>query len=191
MAAPVYVGDLSDGDAATAATINNRVLPLFRALNATGGGITGVTGITDDHIDDGNIAAAKITGVAMVLDTTQTATGDKTFSGSFTLTDILVLTHSAFADADTSPSISAATVFETANTGATTIDRFDDGVEGQVVFVIADDGNTTIDINTGVAGGIRTGNGVSKTLVAGEVHAFIGFDNAGTLNFNEFARSVP
>jgi hypothetical protein len=49
-----------------------------------------------------------------------------------------------FADADSTPSVAKGNFFKTANTGATTITMFDDGLDGQFIFVVLD-GNTTID----------------------------------------------
>lgn len=52
----------------------------------------------------------------------------------------------SFADADATPSVSIPnTAFKTANTGSTTITDLIDGRSGQVVTVIFDDANTTVD----------------------------------------------
>jgi len=51
----------------------------------------------------------------------------------------------AFADADATPSVAGGYLFKTANTGATTITALDDGHEGQVIRVIFNDANTTVD----------------------------------------------
>ena len=51
----------------------------------------------------------------------------------------------SFAAGDTTPSVANGNVFKTANTGATTITMFDDGVAGQKITVIIGDGNTTLD----------------------------------------------
>jgi hypothetical protein len=49
-----------------------------------------------------------------------------------------------FADGDTTPTVAAGNVFKTANTGATTITNFDDGVANQQIVVICNDSNTTL-----------------------------------------------
>lgn len=54
----------------------------------------------------------------------------------------------AFTDADTTPSVTSGSIFETANTGATTVTAFDAGQEGQVIFVQVADGNTTFDFTS-------------------------------------------
>lgn len=51
-----------------------------------------------------------------------------------------------FTDGDSTPSVVVpTTVYKTANTGATTISDFDDGFTGQIITVLIDDANTTID----------------------------------------------
>lgn len=52
------------------------------------------------------------------------------------------------ADADATPSVEELSVLVTANTGATTITGMDDGYEGQVVLLIINDANTTIDFTS-------------------------------------------
>lgn len=69
----------------------------------------------------------------------------------------LVLTHSSkvplptlyrsfvtFADGDTTPSVRDATMFRTANTGATNITSLRDGREGQRITILFADANTTV-----------------------------------------------
>ena len=46
---------------------------------------------------------------------------------------------------DATPSVKGGKYFVTANTGATTITAFDDGIEGQEILVKIGDANTTID----------------------------------------------
>ncbi|MHC4608631.1 MAG: hypothetical protein ACYTAF_17120, partial [Planctomycetota bacterium] len=72
---------------------------------------------------------------------------------------------STFTDADATPSVAQGRFFKTANTGGTTITNFDDGITGQVIRVIANDGNTTFDFtasnligNGGVDWTASTGN---------------------------------
>jgi hypothetical protein len=54
-------------------------------------------------------------------------------------------TDVSFDDGDATPSVKNRTMFKTANTTATTITTFDDSAEGQVIRVIINDANTTID----------------------------------------------
>lgn len=49
-----------------------------------------------------------------------------------------------FEDADTTPTVSSARMCRTANTGATTITTFDNGVDGQEIVIQFNDANTTI-----------------------------------------------
>jgi hypothetical protein len=60
-----------------------------------------------------------------------------------------------FASTDTDPSVQNGVLFKTNNGSSTTIDDFDDGATGQVIKVIINDTNTTIDFTTS---GLR-GNG--------------------------------
>ncbi len=54
-------------------------------------------------------------------------------------------TVQTFTDADATPSVAAGTVFKTANTGATTITALDGGSNGQFIYILINDANTTID----------------------------------------------
>lgn len=69
------------------------------------------------------------------------------------------------ANADTSPSVSGAFALKTANAGATTIIFFDDGYEGQVIFLVAADAHTTIQHDTGL---IYLTNQENRLLALGE-----------------------
>jgi hypothetical protein len=51
----------------------------------------------------------------------------------------------AFTDGDATPDVGGGNVFKTANTGATTITMFDGGTNGQIIWVIIGDVNTTLD----------------------------------------------
>lgn len=61
-----------------------------------------------------------------------------------------------FTNGDTTPSVLGASSFKTANAGATSITNFDDGYEGQVITIVAQDANTRIinNANTVLVGGI-------------------------------------
>ncbi len=57
-------------------------------------------------------------------------------------------TEGTFTDADTDPSIKGSVNWVTANTGATTIDDFDDGIAGQTILIRVGDTDTTFDFTT-------------------------------------------
>ena len=62
-------------------------------------------------------------------------------------------TVQTFTAQDATPDVSGGTVFKTANTLATTITMFDSGAEGQIIWVLINDTNTTIDFTgTNLAG---------------------------------------
>jgi len=74
----------------------------------------------------------------------------------------------AFTDADATPSVRTNDnnkVYTTANTGATTITDFDDGFIGQVIQVIIDDANTTIDFT---ASGLKGNDGFDWSPNSGD-----------------------
>jgi hypothetical protein len=54
-------------------------------------------------------------------------------------------TVQTFVASDTTPSVAGGTVFKTANAAPTTITMFDSGVDGQFIYVLINDANTTID----------------------------------------------
>lgn len=54
-------------------------------------------------------------------------------------------TVQTFTAQDATPAVSGGTVFKTANASATTITMFDSAVEGQFIYVLINDANTTID----------------------------------------------
>ena len=54
-------------------------------------------------------------------------------------------TVQTYAAGDATPAVSGGTVFKTANASPTTITMFDSGVEGQVIHVLINDTQTTID----------------------------------------------
>lgn len=79
MAAPVYPGDFSAGGPIQAEDFNTRFQDIYRALNATG--ISGSTGIGDDHVTVGALSPDRIAGTAMTQDGTETISGNKTYNG--------------------------------------------------------------------------------------------------------------
>lgn len=70
-----------------------------------------------------------------------------------------------FTDADATPSVAQGMYFKTANTGGTTITDFNDGFTGQVIKVIINDANTTIDF-TGT--NLKGNGGVDWTPGSGD-----------------------
>ena len=54
----------------------------------------------------------------------------------------------AFTAQDATPSVAGGHKFKTANTSATTITAFDDGYEGQEIFILINDANTTVDFSS-------------------------------------------
>lgn len=75
----------------------------------------------------------------------------------------------AFVDADATPSVADGNCFNASNTGATTITQFDDGRNGQVLYVAATTANTTVAHNAN----ITTTTGANKALSSGVVYKFV------------------
>lgn len=73
-----------------------------------------------------------------------------------------------FTSGDATPSVSQWTNFLTNNSTPTTITFFDDGVPGQIIQILCNDNNTTIDDNTT----IYTNTDANKLLVAGRIYRF-------------------
>lgn len=78
-----------------------------------------------------------------------------------------------FTSADATPDVSTGTVFKTANTAPTTITMFDGGVAGQVIWVLINDANTTIDFtgtnlkgNAGVDWSPTTGDSLQAVFIS-------------------------
>jgi hypothetical protein len=102
-------------------------------------------------------------------------TADATVSDDLTVTDDTALegivdlgTVESFADGDLTPSVLSGVLFQTANTSdPTLISDFDDGVQGQIIFVIFNDGATDIDCT---ASGIKCNVGVDITGAADGDH---------------------
>ena len=78
-----------------------------------------------------------------------------------------------FADADAAPSVSGGNLFKTANTGATTITQFDDGVDGQVIRILID-ANTTIQNNAN----IKNRSGANVTGAANITESYVRISGA-------------
>lgn len=69
-----------------------------------------------------------------------------------------------FTDADTTPSVKNRTLYKATNTSATTITDFDDGYDGQVIQVTAENSNTTISHGSNI---LLTGN-ANFAMTSGE-----------------------
>lgn len=70
-----------------------------------------------------------------------------------------------FAAQDATPDVSQGTVFKTANATATTITMFDSAYDGQTIWVVVNDANTTIDF-TGT--NLKGNGGVDWTPTTGD-----------------------
>lgn len=74
----------------------------------------------------------------------------------------------SFTDQDATPSVKTTArygIFKTANTVGTTITDFDDGYTGQVIYVIINDANTTIDFT---ASGLKGNVGADWSPTTGD-----------------------
>lgn len=72
----------------------------------------------------------------------------------------------AFAANDATPSVaSRASVYITANSSATTITDFDNGVDGQFFFLVVNDANTTLDFTSS---GLLGNAGANKVCASGD-----------------------
>lgn len=71
----------------------------------------------------------------------------------------------AFAAQDATPSVQGGTLFQTANTSATTITDFDEGATGQEIIVKINDAFTTIDFT---ASGLKGNGGVDWSPASGD-----------------------
>lgn len=70
--------------------------------------------------------------------------------------DVVTIT---FTDADTTPSVAQTNQFTATNTGATTITNFDDGVNGQTIWILFTNANTTLQHNATIK--MRSGGNVT------------------------------
>ena len=77
-----------------------------------------------------------------------------------------------FTNADTTPDVSLSEFWLANNTGVTTITTFDGGQTGQVITVVFNNGNTTIQHSAAISG-IRLKGGVNKTFAQYEGTQFI------------------
>lgn len=85
-------------------------------------------------------------------------------------TEDLLPSLSTADNADTSPSVTGVFGLKTVNAGATLISFFDDGYEGQVIILVAGEGNTTIQHDTGL---IQLTSQANVKLLTGEALLFI------------------
>ena len=84
-----------------------------------------------------------------------------------------------FNDSDVSPSVDKSNVFQTNNTAATRIIRFDEGRVGHEFTLKAGDANTTIVNNSNII----LKSGASKTLALNETIKFVCFSVTSNTNF--------
>lgn len=100
-------------------------------------------------------------------------TGTVNANGNVFANAIHTHTVQTFTNGDASPSVAAGTVFKTANTSPTTITMFDGGSDGQFIYVLINDANTTIDFtgtnlkgNAGVDWSPTTGDSLECFFVS-------------------------
>lgn len=77
-----------------------------------------------------------------------------------------------FTDQDATPSVNRGRLFKTANTVATTITNFNDGIAGQMIRVVCNDAFTTVDFS---GTNLKGNGGVDWTPIAGD-NAICTFD---------------
>jgi hypothetical protein len=83
--------------------------------------------------------------IGMVPTPSETKTDNVKIWGVPRITELIDNTDAVtFTDADTTPTVGAASLFVTANTGSTSITFFDDGTVGQLITIIFGDANTTL-----------------------------------------------
>lgn len=178
MAKIAYPGDISDGDPVDAASVNDRMQPVYKALNATG--ISGSDGIQDDEIQDGAISPSKIAGTCATLDDNQDFAGNKTFTGAATFIGEVALSPSGkgrqyggestganggSSTDDTTPDANGTNRIELDYTSATTITAFDNPGDGQTLLV-TNIGSVTVTLQdgNGADGAIVTQNNANIAL---------------------------
>lgn len=112
-------------------------------------------------------------------------TGTLNANGNVISNAIHTHTVTAFADQDATPSVASATVFRTANTVATTITAFDSGAAGQIIWVLINDTNTTIDFtgttlrgNVGVDWSPTTGDHLQAVFDGTNWHCIVSDNTA-------------
>ncbi|KKK98278.1 hypothetical protein LCGC14_2644350 [marine sediment metagenome] len=68
----------------------------------------------------------------------------KALEGKLGSIDRLLVGTGTFTDADTTPSVDGKRFWITANTSGTSVTTFDDGIVGQHITILFNDGNTTL-----------------------------------------------
>lgn len=92
-------------------------------------------------------------------------------AGNFTVRGILSGTfkprvNNSYTPGDTTPSVLDSGILSISNAGAVTITQFDDGVTGQIIYLIFEDANTTINrANCVLAGGVNFTSSANDVLV--------------------------
>ncbi len=89
---------------------------------------------------------------------------------TLTLSGALIATVDNIADGDLTPSVSGGVNFKTANSTAKTITNFDDGVNGQIINIIAGDDDTTIASNANIKHNAGSGRVMGEYDVAKFIH---------------------
>jgi hypothetical protein len=142
----LYVDTPSVGLRSTAVVYNS----IF--LNALVKDVNFATGAGGKFINSGYSTIGYTGSTASILPTAQGNCRADAGSQSFLANTIT--------DGDVTPSVTFAGPYLTANTGATAITNFTDGLEGQILTILAQDANTTINHSTS----IRLAGGVNKTF---------------------------
>ena len=108
-------------------------------LDGLRGGSTALTVTGSDNVGDAitGFATPSDSGLRNTIEPQNSAGGRRTMHGG------LIHRVVAFANGDTTPSVLGANIFTCANTGATSITDFDDGIDGQEIKVKLDN-NTTL-----------------------------------------------
>ena len=153
---PVTGIDINSG------TIDNVVIGAATAAAAT------VTTFTSTGIDD------NASSTALTLDSSQNAT----FAGDVAITDMLNIgdgtarARLVFTSGDTTPDISTGDFWLANNSGATSITNFDGGSTGSVIYVVANNANTTL-VDSGTSSGISLLGGANYTMAQYEGKTFV------------------
>lgn len=128
-----------------------------------------ITDAASDTIDRTNIYSSSNGGAKVNWPTTDAKDIFSWWPGSEVSKLIWTETFQTFTANDATPSVARGRKFKTANSGATTVTMFDDGEDGQEIFVIINDANTTIDFTgTNLKGnaGVDWTPGSGDTLIA-------------------------
>ena len=107
-----------------------------------------------------------------------TGTTNATFAGDVTVTDMLNIgdgtarARLVFTSGDTTPDVSTGDFWLANNSGATSITNFDGGSTGSVIYVVANNANTTL-VDSGTSSGISLLGGANYTMAQYEGKTFV------------------